>query len=278
MRAASQFAEQLAALERDDRIVAELRDKVLWLRIDRAAQHNALALSMLESIAQVLTLAQKLLVTAPDQDWLRLSVIIGTGEDSFAAGGDLVELDAMRSAAQTAEMTHRGMAALNAIRDFPLPVLAGLNGVARGGGAELAMACDWRIAHTNAGIGFIQGRLNLSPAWGGGTDLVRALGSSRALALLAEAEVLTAEEAQALGLIERLLPGPASSFADSLGHYVARIAARPTQILQAHKALALAARQGASQAEMQSIESAELRKTWPHQDHWQAAAAALSKR
>ena len=85
MKAASQFAERLAGFERDDRIVVELRDKVLWLRIDRAAQHNALALSMLESIAQVLTIAQKQLSVSPDQDWLRLGVIVGAGERSSTA-------------------------------------------------------------------------------------------------------------------------------------------------------------------------------------------------
>lgn len=277
MEAAAIFAERLASSERDGRIVAELQDRVLWLRIDRAAQHNALALTMLEGIALVLTLAREQLAAGSEQDWLRLVVITGSGQQSFAAGGDLVELDAMRSAAQTAEMTRRGMAALNAVRDFPLPVLAGLNGVARGGGAELAMACDWRIAHQGAGIGFIQGRLNLSPAWGGGTDLFRALGAPRALALLAEATVLSAADAHAQGLIERLLPGPASAFADALADYVAGIAERPPQILMAHKALALAAQQGADMAAMQQIEAAQLRKTWVHDDHWRAAAAALSK-
>lgn len=276
--AAQEFAERLEDRERDARIQAQLQDRVLWLRIERQAQHNALALTMLESIAEVLRVATRQLEDRPDVDWLRLVVITGSGHASFAAGGDLKELDAMRSGSDTEAMTRRGMAALNAIRGFPLPVLAALNGVARGGGAELAMACDWRVAHREAGIGFIQGRLNLSPAWGGGTDLVRLLGSSRALALLAEAEVLDASAAQAAGLIERLLPGDAAGFAEALHAYVAGVAQRPPQILRAHKALARAHAAGADQAAMQQVESEQLRITWTHDDHWRAAAAALSKR
>ena len=194
---AERYLRALAAAAIDKRVRVEFAERVLWLRIDRAGQHNALALTMLDALATALQLAASELAAAPDTDWLRLAVITGTGTESFAAGGDLKELDQVRSESQTRAMTLRGMAALNAVRDFPQPVLAGLNGSARGGGAELATACDLRIAHPEASIGFIQANLNLSSAWGGGTDLMQRLGPARALRVLAEAELMAAEEARA---------------------------------------------------------------------------------
>src|SRR3546814_2358734 len=91
-------------------------------------------------------------------------------------------------------MSHRFRAVLEKLRSFPAPVIAALNGDAFGGGAELAMACDLRIAAGHARIGFLQGKLAISTAWGGGPDLFAALGISRALRLLARAEILRSEE------------------------------------------------------------------------------------
>jgi enoyl-CoA hydratase len=270
----AQWLQALRQARSDERIDVQLEGPVLWLTVDREAQHNALALAMLEAIASVLDSAAMALRSTPDR--LRLVVITGRGERSFAAGGDLKELDAMRSAAQTQAMTERGMAALNAIRDFPQPVLAGLNGSARGGGAELAMACDWRSAHDEVKLGFIQGQLGLSPAWGGGTDLLARLGRGPTLRLLAEAALLDAREAQQLGLIEVLTEGPAAAFAAALRSYVAGIAQRPAQVLRAHKALANRAA-SSTRSILQAEESAQLVQTWTHDDHWALAANALKR-
>src|SRR3546814_1013392 len=97
-------------------------------------------------------------------------------------------------------MSHRFRAVLEKLRSFPAPVIAALNGDAFGGGAELAMACDLRIAAGHAQIGFLQGKLAISTAWGGGPDLFAALGISRALRLLARAEILSAPRALDWGL------------------------------------------------------------------------------
>ena len=73
---------------------------------------------------------------------------------------------------------------LDQIRYFPVPVIGALNGVALGGGAELAMACDIRIGAAHADLGLIQSRLAVTTAWGGGIDLINAVGNSAALAIL----------------------------------------------------------------------------------------------
>ena len=110
----------------------------------------------------------------------------GRATRGFAAGGDLKDLQAVRGAEAAADMARAAKAALMAIRRFPVPVVAALNGAALGGAARNS---PWRAtcgsrSVTRPPIGFIQGRLAISTAWGGGVDLVRLLGPARALELL----------------------------------------------------------------------------------------------
>src|SRR4029077_20460381 len=108
-------------------------------------------------------------------------VIRGAGDRAFCAGGDLKELEHMRSEADAAAMAHQMRATLDRIPQLPIPVIAGLNGDALGGGAELALACDFRIAASHARIGFAQITLGLMPAWGASERLASLVGRSRAL-------------------------------------------------------------------------------------------------
>ena len=99
---------------------------------------------------------------ASDED-LRLAVLTGAGEKSFAAGGDLKELASVKGEEAAIRMATHAKAALATVRNFPLPVVAALNGDALGGGAELAMACDMRIAASHARIGFMFDHLKQFP-------------------------------------------------------------------------------------------------------------------
>jgi enoyl-CoA hydratase len=258
----------------DTNIVVEQEAEVLWVQIVRPQQHNALSLSMLDAIG---TAFREATPKPP-----KLAVITGAGAASFAAGGDLKELDKVRSESQTQTMSQRGMAALNAIRDFPAPVVAALNGSARGGGAELALACDLRLAAPSARFGLIQGRLALSTAWGGGTDLMELMGPSKALLTLGQASLLDASQALAAGLVDRvLLHDPedsalvGSNWRTQVLEALAPLLARPSQVLRAHKALAQV---GVQQRQVQQqVETEQLVATWTHEDHWLAAASAFDK-
>ena len=258
----------------DINIVVEREADVLWVLIDRAQQHNALSLGMLDAIGSAFREASAM----PP----KLAVVTGAGAASFAAGGDLKELDSIRTDAQALAMSQRGMAALNAIRQFPAPVVAALNGSARGGGAELALACDLRLAAPSARFGLIQGRLALSTAWGGGTDLIALLGPSRALLTLGQASLLEATQALAAGLVDQVLAqDPLDSIKVEPGWRTQVLAAlepllaRPAQVLQAHKALVQAS--GQDRQLQQQVETEQLVATWVHADHWLAAASAFNK-
>src|SRR5690606_23734330 len=144
---------------------------------NRPQKHNALAARVLDALA----LAVK---NAGAEATTRLIVLSGSGERFFAAGGDLAELSAVRDDSATHAMANSARGALDAIRECPAPVLAYLNGDAIGGGAELAVACDNRLQASHARIGFIQARLAISSAWGGGPDLCQLVGSSRAFRMM----------------------------------------------------------------------------------------------
>jgi len=166
---------------------------------------------------------------------------------------------------------------LENIRRFPLPVIAALNGDAMGGGAELALACDMRIAASHARIGFVQGRINVTTAWGGGVDLMRLVGPSVALQLLCQGEMIPAHKAAALGLINRLADDGQSLDALEMD-FLAPILGQAPHVLRAFKALTYAARSGLSIGELNQLETRLFSPTWIHEDHLRAVEKLFAAR
>lgn len=241
----------------------------LRLTINRPDQRNALSLALLDELADVLA-------RQAGRADLKCVVLTGAGDRCFAAGGDLKELDAIRNPADTQAMSRRVRAALDALRRFPVPVVAALNGLALGGGAELAMACDLRIAAPRAELGFLQTQLNVTTAWGGGIDLLSLVGPARSLALLVEARRIPAAEALALGLVDRVC-ADGETLAACVDRFLAPFLKRPVQVLRACKALTLGARL-AWHERLAGTEEAGFVECWTHADHWSAAANALTPR
>jgi enoyl-CoA hydratase len=252
-----------------DILLTECSGDTLRLTINRPDKRNALSLELLDRIGS--SFAQH----AADAT-LKCAVLTASGDRCFAAGGDLRELEAVRSEAATLAMSRRARAALEQVRQFPVPVIAALNGHALGGGAELAMACDLRIATARTELGFLQAQLNVTTAWGGGIDLLATLGSARALQILLEARRIPAAEALQLGLIQRVCAGD-ETLADCTAAFVAPFLERPVQVLRAYKALVLANRR-ALHERLSKQEEQGFTATWIHADHWAAAEKALAPR
>src|SRR5437773_9766704 len=131
---------------------------------------------------------------------VRVIVITGAGR-AFCAGADLSVLGA-----DGASLVAAGKEVALTIRAAPQPVLAVVNGPAVGGGANLALACDYRIASDQASIGQVFHKLGLVPDWGGSFFLPRLVGPSTALELVWSARMVPAAEAMALGLFDRVVP------------------------------------------------------------------------
>lgn len=253
---------------RQDITVEGRSDGAVWITIDRAHKHNALARGVQDALAQAVTDAGALPET-------RLVLLRGAGERYFAAGGDLLELSVVRDEAATLEMAERSRAALDAVRRCPVPVLAYLNGDAIGGGAELALACDLRLQATHARIGYIQAKLAISSAWGGGPDLFRLVGGGRALRMMGRSEMVDSTQALQWGLADAVIAdGPEG---ENMKAFLAPLIACPPQVLRGIKAQLLAWREGASYDEQREVERRQLLATWLHADHWRASDKFLAK-
>lgn len=195
-------------------------------------------------------------------------VVRGAGERYFAAGGDLHELSGVRSQADTTAMVVECRAALDAVRECPLPVIAALNGDALGGGAELAVACDMRVMAEHASIGFVHARLAITAAWGGATDLIDLVGTARAFRMMVRHELIDAFTALEWGLADLVVPG--EDLERRVGDFVAPLAAQGQDVLRALKAQVVAARSGASRAERRALEMRHIVQSWTSEDHWKS--------
>jgi enoyl-CoA hydratase len=256
----------------DELVSSACAEGVLTVTLRRPEKRNALSRTSIAALGRAFTHWR-------DAADIRVAVLTGEGDKAFASGGDVKELDAVRTEAETLEFARTTRAALDTIRRFPVPVIAAVNGDALGGGAELALACDMRFAAPHARIGFLQGRLNIATAWGGGTDLLRLLGSARALTLLCSTALLDAPGALRAGLVDAIAPA-GEPFDAAVAAFVATLSARPPQVMRAFKALAIAHRAGAGAgaAEMAAVENREFTQTWIHDDHWEAVETVFNRR
>lgn len=134
-------------------------------------------------------------------------VVVLTGFDRFfSAGADIRELSHLNSKDGGSEFSGRGQACLNRIERFDKPVIAAMNGICLGGGLELAMACHLRIAAAGISLGLPEIKLGVIPGFGGTQRLTRIVGPSKATELILTGDRITAEEALAIGLVNRVVP------------------------------------------------------------------------
>jgi enoyl-CoA hydratase/carnithine racemase len=138
----------------------------------------------------------------------RLKALIITGNDKFfSAGADLKEI-ARVSGPEAFEFSRTGQRLMNSIDNFPVPVIAAIRGYCMGGGMDLALACDYRIAAPHAVFGHRGASLGVITGWGGTQRLPRLIGKPRALQMFLLAEMVGAEEALRIGLVDQIVANP----------------------------------------------------------------------
>ncbi len=239
-------------------------DGVGVLTVDRPEVMNALGWATIEAF-------RALVRSARDDKRIRALVITGAGEKAFISGGDLGELKNYPSAADGHRLSAEMGEACEEIDRLEIPVVAAINGHSRGGGCEIAVACDIRVMAENGSFGFVHVRQGISTAWGGAHRLKRLIGYGKAIELLLTGRIVTPQEALHLGLIEQIVPqGEALAAARSLA---AQIAANPPQAVMALKRLV---RLEASEA--YAAEREAFAKLWATAEHLEAVAAFLEKR
>ncbi len=251
-----------------DVLVDECESGAVWITINRSHKHNALARPVLAALAKAVTAAGE----RPD---VRCVIVTGAGDRYFAAGGDLKDLAKVRDEPATIAMMGEATAALDSIRFCPVPVLAYLNGDAIGGGAELALACDLRMQSAKARIGFIQAKLCITSAWGGGPDLFRLVGPAHAMRMMSRCELVGADQALLLGLADVVVSDGRQG--KDIAAFTKPLLACPPQVLRGIKAQGIASRQGLAWQAHRAVEQKHLVQTWLHGDHWAASEKLLSK-
>jgi enoyl-CoA hydratase len=250
-----------------DRLRVEKIGVALVLTIDRVAAGNSLDLRTAEALSAAVSDA------TADSD-LRAIVITGAGERFFCSGGDLKAYQAIVSAEVLEGTFGRVRKLLDQLESCPLPVIAAINGYALGGGMELALACDVRIATRSASIGLPQSRLGLIPGWNGVERLVETVGRSQAMHLLLKGERLDAGRAEEIGLIDFVVDGSAMQAGVD---YAASLLESAPLALCASKQAVLSALRSPS-AESRIVTSALFERLWFSADHREAERAFIEKR
>jgi enoyl-CoA hydratase len=180
-------------------IALERAGAVATVRLNRPSVLNALNLQMLDEL--IGTFAEL------DADAsVRAVILTGTGPKAFAAGADIGELNALPNARAAEAQARKGQALTRALERMHLPVIAAVNGFALGGGCELAMACDIRIASENARFGQPEVNLGILPGYGGTQRTARLVGEGMAMYLCLTGEMIDAAEALRVGLVQRVVP------------------------------------------------------------------------
>ncbi|MFP7296278.1 enoyl-CoA hydratase [Neobacillus niacini] len=179
-------------------LVNKLDNGIVLITLNRPEAANALSISMLESLKSTLH-------TCKYDRTVRCIIITGAGEKAFCAGADLKERAGMDSV-QVRKTVSLIRENINSLELLPQPVIAAVNGVAFGGGIELALACDIRIASETAKLGLTETSLGIIPGAGGTQRLPRLVGKGRAKELIFTARRIDANEALEIGLVEYTVP------------------------------------------------------------------------
>ncbi|TFB23312.1 enoyl-CoA hydratase/isomerase family protein [Filobacillus milosensis] len=167
------------------------------ITINRPDKLNAISLSVVSKLNDILDHI--------NVESLKFLIITGAGSRSFCAGGDLNDFHGEMSADEAYNLLKPMQEVLYKLATLPIPTIAWMNGLARGGGLEIASACDFRFATNAANYGFIQGQLGISTGWGGGTLLYERIHPQQAFQWMIEADVKDVQELKEIGFIQKII-------------------------------------------------------------------------
>jgi enoyl-CoA hydratase len=242
-------------------VLVSVADGIAVLTVDRPAVRNAISPATMDALDAALDAVADAAVV----------VIRGGGDRAFISGGDLKELAKIRAHDDAVAMALRMRRLCDRIATFPAPVIAALNGHALGGGAEVAVAADIRVAADDVTIGFNQSRLAIMPAWGGAERLAGLVGRSQALLLATTGERIDAAEGLRIGLIDRVYPR--ESFESSWRSLAGRIAASPSRSIKS----VIAAAAPHHHPGLEETAAATFADLWVADAHWAAADGLTAK-
>lgn len=182
-----------------ENILIDCGEQIATITLNRPKVLNALSGSLLAELAQALDELE-------DDPAIRAIIITGSGEKAFAAGADIGELNALPNAVEGARKARIGQQLTLQIERLRKPVIMAINGFALGGGCELAMSGDIRLASLNAKFGQPEVNLGLIPGYGGSQRMTKLVGRGMAMYLCLSGDIIGAEEALRIGLVQSIVP------------------------------------------------------------------------
>lgn len=247
-------------------ILVERRGRVAVITINRPEKRNALNIQTRAEGAAALDELR-------GDDSVQVVVITGAGDKAFIAGADIAEFAERTAITQREVMLERGL--FNAIDSFPKPVIAMVNGYCLGGGCEVALACDIRIASETASFGQPEINLGIIPGGGGTQRLPRLVGEGKAMELILTGEIIDAQTAFNIGLVNHVVP------ADQLEARTMEIANRmaeksPIALRLAKEAVRLASRSNIDEGLRREVDLFAL--CFSSEDKDEGVSAFLQKR
>jgi enoyl-CoA hydratase len=208
-------------------IIYEKSEGVATITLNRPEAMNAISKEVVQEVIQALG-------DAKDDESIRVVILTGAGEKAFSAGADIKAMIGM-NALRARELSLMGEKLCLAFENFEKPVIAALNGYALGGGLEVAMACDLRIASENARMGQTEVNIGLIPGWGGTQRLTRLIGATKAKELVFTGRMIDAKTAEQLGILNMVIP--ADKFKETVMQFAMDLAAKPPVAIKVAKSL-----------------------------------------
>ena len=208
-------------------IIYEKNEGVATITLNRPEALNAFSKEVVEEILHALE-------DVKTDEAVRVVVLTGAGEKAFSAGADIKAMVGM-TALKARELSFMGEKLCVGLENLEKPVIAAINGYALGGGLEVAMSCDLRIASENAKMGQTEINIGLIPGWGGTQRLTRLVGMTKAKELVFTGRIIDAKTAEQIGIVNMVVP--ADKFRETVSQFAKDLASKAPVALKVAKAL-----------------------------------------
>ncbi|MBB4824034.1 enoyl-CoA hydratase/carnithine racemase [Sporosarcina luteola] len=247
----------------------EYNNQIATFTINRPEMRNAINSNVMRGLETFVSEVE-------NNQNISFAVITGSGERAFCSGGDLAEFHRLRTAEEAYPMLSGMAGILYRLSTLPVPVIALVNGIAVGGGCEIASACDYRLVSKNAKAGFIQGTLAITSGWGGATQLFERMGQFDViLRFISEAAVHDASSLEAIGWATETYEG---EHEQALARFLGKMSSIHHSVHRAYKSLMIRSWEEKSVRERMLEESKQCARLWESEAHHEAVASFLGGR
>ena len=208
-------------------IIYEKTEAIATIVLNRPEALNAFSKEVVNEVLMALE-------DAKADEAIRVVILMGNGEKAFSAGADIKAMKGMDSSGAR-QLSLMGERLCSALENFEKPIIAAINGLALGGGLEVAMSCDFRIASETARVGQTEINIGLIPGWGGTQRLTRLVGPTKAKELVLTGRIIDAKTAEQLRIVNQVVP--ADKFRESVKQFAADLATKAPIALRIAKEL-----------------------------------------